>query len=256
MVEVLEKEKEIQGVARRQVDKFRPMKIDEPVREEFKSGFNQNVTGTGTSQQIKNTVIRRSKFIIQAKRVLVIAGVLIISAIIIYPFFRNGNEGMRFSLTGEQTIEKKGQEIVQHIKKPKLYGIDKLNQRFNLSAEEAVQNGVNSTTMNKLTGDIYLKDGGWVNILADTGDYDTSTKMLKMNGNVQIYSDNGYELHADRAEVNLDTSEAVGYDNVHFQGALGVIDSNIINIKKGGDVIQFSGGVHMTAFPEATAVEQ
>jgi lipopolysaccharide export system protein LptC len=247
-------EKEItQTVVKRQVDKLRPMMADEqPVDEPITKEFSSIEPPKEITDSFKKSIIRRSKIIIQAKRLLVLAGVLLIAAIVIYPLFKENKEAVSFSLTGGAVNDvKQGDELVQHIQKPKIYGIDESNQRYMISAEEAIQNGVKSVFLTKISGDIYLKDGGWVNILADNGEYFSSEKMMKLNGNVQIYGDNGYEMHADYAEMKMDKSEASGHDNVRLQGPLGTIDSTEFRMKNAGDFIQFSGGVHMVAYPEA-----
>ena len=61
-----------------------------------------------------------------------------------------------------------------------------------------------------------------MNATAEAGFFDMDTSMLKMSGGIAVYSDNGYELHTESADVDLkkglfmardrDRSGSVRYD--------------------------------------------
>jgi lipopolysaccharide export system protein LptC len=104
-------------------------------------------------------------------------------------------------------------------------GVDEKNQPYSLLAAQATKpstlQGIFDLT--KPEGEITLQNGTWIDSKADFGRYDEKGKKLWLGGNVRIFHDNGTQLTADEALINLDTHEAWGNKNVLIQGAFGTI---------------------------------
>lgn len=104
-------------------------------------------------------------------------------------------------------------------------GIDEKNQPYSLFAAQATKpaslHGIFDLT--KPEGEITLQSGAWIDGKADFGRYDESGKKLWLGGNVRIFHDNGTQITADEAQIDLKTSEAWGDKNVLIQGSFGTI---------------------------------
>lgn len=104
-------------------------------------------------------------------------------------------------------------------------GVDEKNQPYSLLAAQATKpsnmHGIYDLT--KPEGEITLQSGAWIDSKADYGRYDETGRKLWLGGNVRIFRDNGTQITADEAQINLDTNEAWGDKNVLIQGAFGTI---------------------------------
>ena len=103
--------------------------------------------------------------------------------------------------------------------------------------------------MEVLEGDILLDSGAWMQIGADRGVFDQESQLLVLESNVSLFSDSGYELHTDYAEIDLASGTAEGDMQVEGQGPAGLLNASGFAIADNGDRIRFTGPVHMTIFP-------
>lgn len=103
--------------------------------------------------------------------------------------------------------------------------------------------------MDVLEGDILLQSGAWMTLSADRGVFDQTDQRLILESNVNLYSDAGYELHTQEAEIDLASGTAQGDMQVEGQGPAGLLTAAGFVITDNGDRIRFTGPVHMTVFP-------
>lgn len=208
--------------------------------------FFDNWVNKSYSNDYHLLTLKHSSFIGKLKILIILIVVLLVTAIVIWPLTNVGQK--RFKLNfGDAEISKEDEKV--RMINPRLHGLDNQNQPYNITADNAVKTDEFNLVLQSLNGDILLKDGGWVNILSDIGNYNIETKKLDLNGSVNLFTDSGYEAFTEIAHVNLNEGMAAGDEEVFIQGPLGTIKANGFVIRENGDNIFFYGGVHLIAYP-------
>ena len=78
-------------------------------------------------------------------------------------------------------------------------------------------------------------------LVAESGLYDQTMKLLDLSGGVSLYHDSGYELHTDTARVDLARNTARGLDPVTGHGPQGRIEAEGFEIAEHAKSIVFTG---------------
>ena len=86
---------------------------------------------------------------------------------------------------------------------------------------------------------------------SDRGVYDRAGRLLEVEANVDVFTDDGYEFHSEYALIDLDNGVARGHFPVVGRGPAGEIRAQGFRIAEGGDRLVFDGRVHLTVFPGA-----
>ncbi|WP_298727158.1 LPS export ABC transporter periplasmic protein LptC [uncultured Ferrovibrio sp.] len=133
---------------------------------------------------------------------------------------------------------------------PRYRGTDSKDQPYVVTADRAVQDPEDSqqVTLDNVQADI-TSGGGWWSLMADTGLYHGGRQLLHLFGNVTVIGDNGYEMHGNSAEVNLETNVVISDEKVWGQSETGTIRANGLRIYDKGRVIVFVNGVNTTLYP-------
>ena len=142
-----------------------------------------------------------------------------------------------------------GQQIVN----ARFTGTDQEQRPFTITADTASQ-AVNTAGVIDLAfpkADITLQSGVWIAVSAETGLYDKKSQVLDLKGAVNLFHDEGYELHTTSARVELDKGEASGNDPVSGQGPFGRLNSTGFRILDRGKRLIFSGKSKLVLFPAA-----
>ncbi len=88
---------------------------------------------------------------------------------------------------------------------PRLTGTDRKGHPFLITADSAKQEGANMhrASLKNVQADMTLEKGRWLNATAVNGFIDMDKHWLALNGGIAVFSDDGYELHTTRANVDL-----------------------------------------------------
>ena len=131
---------------------------------------------------------------------------------------------------------------------PKLTGLDRDDQRFEVSANSAVQDADNPglVTMEQIQGRMTLDDGGWFRVEADGGEYNSDTNILTLTEDIEVTVSTGYVARLNGARVDfqegrVDTSNPV----LVFMNA-GIVTGNAMSMLNKGELVRFTGGTTMT----------
>src|SRR5262249_52283275 len=83
-------------------------------------------------------------------------------------------------------------------------GVDEKKRPFSISADKATQVTEDADTidLNQLQADMTMKDGAWLSLTADSGRLQRSKKLLDLMGQVNLFHDQGYELHTHNVHVD------------------------------------------------------
>jgi lipopolysaccharide export system protein LptC len=194
---------------------------------------------------------KHSSFVSLMKRRIIIAVTLLIALLIIWPLTDIGSSSykLNFDGSGAETIQNAHEK--PEMQNPKFHGIDKNNRPFNITALKGISLADNKILLDNINGDITLKDGSWISILSEQGNYNVETQELFLNGKVNLFMDNSYEFFTESANINLEENMATGVEKVRIQGKIGVLDANGFIIKNSGDEVLFLGGVKLVGSPKA-----
>jgi len=130
----------------------------------------------------------------------------------------------------------------------KYQGADAEGRMYTVTAAHARRDmsAPNSLTLEKPRADIALDGGKWLAAHAEKGLYDNDAGSLYLSDGVTLFHDDGYELKMQDMRIALKSRSGVTEKPVALQGPAALLNAAGMNIANGGDVIVFSGPVHVT----------
>jgi lipopolysaccharide export system protein LptC len=135
---------------------------------------------------------------------------------------------------------------------PHFDGIDEKKRPFSVSADQATQLD-QSTQLIGLTApqaDITLENGAWVTLTAADGRYQRQLRLLDLLGAVNLFHDQGYELHTRDMQVDLANGRATGHQPVQGQGPAGELTGDGLELSNGGKRILLTGHAHLHLYSD------
>jgi lipopolysaccharide export system protein LptC len=140
---------------------------------------------------------------------------------------------------------------------PKLTGFRSDGQPYSVTAEKALQDVKNPTTveLQKLTGDVGMAGGETMRISADSGIYDTLAQRMRVSGNVRM-SNARFDVRLRTADVDFKTGFYQSDDPVEIHiGEQTTVISDRATARNNGQQLTFEGHVRtrMNSPPDTTA---
>ncbi len=177
-----------------------------------------------------------SRFVRVMKILLPSLAAILLAVVVVWPKIRFDEAGFRIGFA------KLTPDAVQTLAmvNARYFGLDRDNRPFTITSDRAVQEDAQPDTidLDQPKADFTTKDGSGVFVQGDRGYYHQKAQLLDLVGNVSLYHDKGYELHTERAEVDLADSSARGDVPVHGQGPQGLLEGQGFRIRdKGADVL-------------------
>lgn len=190
---------------------------------------------------------RYSRFVGLMKFLLPVAAAALVVLVVTWPETADRDPGFRigYSASGPGDAETPGMINARYV------GTDRNDRPFVVTAESATAEPGNADRINlvALQADITLSGARWITVMADTGVYDRAAQTLTLGAAVSLYSDDGFELHAGSALVDLQDGAATSDAPVRAQGPLGVLTADSFRIAAAGQRLQFIGTVKATIDP-------
>lgn len=186
---------------------------------------------------------RYSRFVTIMKRALPIAALALIAAVAAYSLQPRQQNRVEMTFESMNEIDNDLAMI-----KPRLTGADNKGNPFVITADRAIQQGRNSrrAKLENVEADLTLDNSQWLNATARNGLFDGSTEMLALKDGIAVYSDTGYELHTQTAQVDLRKGLISGNQSVTGQGPEGNMRADSFRVNKTTRQIYLAGHVHMT----------
>ena len=193
--------------------------------------------------------LRYSRFVLVMKRVLPISAGLLIAAVIAYSLVPRQSEKLSLA-TENWTIINNDLTMT----KPRLTGTDRKGNPFVITAEAAVQDPANvrRATLKSVQADMTIDKTRWLNATAVNGFIDMAKGALALGGGIAVFTDDGYELHTERVNVDLKKGLFHGPVAVNGQGPMGTFRADTFDVDRDTSQIQLHGHVHMTIQPPAS----
>ena len=131
-------------------------------------------------------------------------------------------------------------------------GVDRQNQPFNVTADMATQKQADDDMieLQMPKADITLDNGDWLSLEARLGHYERSTEILDLEGAVQLFRDDGLELHTESARVELNGNNAEGFEPIKGQGPFGTLSGEGFRVENGGANVTVTGRSRLLIYPE------
>lgn len=190
--------------------------------------------------------LRYSRFVTVMKRALPIAAGALIAAVIAYSLVPRQSDKLKFTYQSMGTIDNDLAML-----KPRLTGVDQKGNPFTITADAAVQDRANirRATLKNVQADLSLDKGRWLNATAGGGVVDMDKNWLTLTGGIAVYSDDGYELHSERADVDLKQGVFHGPAPVTGHGPAGTLSADTFQVDRATNQLVLQGHVQMTILP-------
>lgn len=181
------------------------------------------------------------------KVILPVAAVAIVISMFAYSALLDFGENTTFTVS---EIERSGNEL--KMSQPRLTFLDKKEQEFVVTAATATQIGdrPNVWFLNSIVADMKPVDGGWMQLLSTEGELDSDAELMDLSGVIQVYTHDGYEMHATTANVNFGTGAVISKTPVQGKGPRAKLSAESMEIDESGDILHFEGNVRLTIEPE------
>ncbi|MGH7184667.1 MAG: LPS export ABC transporter periplasmic protein LptC [Pseudomonadota bacterium] len=126
---------------------------------------------------------------------------------------------------------------------PRFQGTDSRDRPFTVTAERAVQDLTDDDIilLARPQADMTLEDGAWVALKADQGFYHRDAETLQLAGGVDLFHDQGYEIHTPSAAIDLNGGTAEGHEPVEARGPFGQLTSEGFRVAERGARVEFTG---------------
>ncbi len=188
---------------------------------------------------IRASVQKYSRFVSTMKIVLPTVAVLLLALVIILPQLRSKPE----QIAGEVDISTDASGTTLSLVNARYFGTDTAGQQFSVTAQSVRESSADKDNID-LEGpqaDISLNDGTWLMVGADKGLYHRETQTLDLSGAVNLFQDQGYELHTESATILLEKGRATSASPVRTQGPFGVLESQGFELEDKGKIVHFTG---------------
>ena len=184
-----------------------------------------------------------SRFVGMMKLLLPLLGLGLVVTLVVWP--NEFQKATGFHLAYVSSVADGGVDLT--MLRPRYLGTDSRNQPFVVTADSATQDPVDQRliTLVRLQADMSMTDGSWFTVMADNGIYHQQKQFLRLEGAINLFSDQGYEFNARSADVNLKSGKAVSSFPVDGQGPFGTIRADSLEIAEFGEKLLFLGNVKM-----------
>ncbi|MBV9550340.1 MAG: LPS export ABC transporter periplasmic protein LptC [Alphaproteobacteria bacterium] len=174
------------------------------------------------SARARSSVIdarRYTRFVMRMKRVTALSALAVILAVLGFFFVARAPRNLPLSF---ETLGSLKNDLA--MVSPRLSGMDSSGNPFVITARLAVQDAKNPkrATLENVEADLTTPKG-WLNARAMHGHVDMNASWLTLDSGIDVFSDSGYSLHTERADVDLKHNVVIGNREVAGQGPLGAI---------------------------------
>jgi len=179
------------------------------------------------------------------KFILLAIGVFMLLATFIWPTILPSFSGIS-TLIKDVKIEPNGESAMFNLN---YHGTNEDGQPFGVTAAKATRDMSKAKDDEKATinltspqADFTTKEGSFVALTADNGVYHEKQNDLELQGNVEIFHDNGSTFSAPQLSVDLDTNKAWTSTPVVVHGSFGEIEAEKgMEVIDGGRKVIFQG---------------
>lgn len=132
----------------------------------------------------------------------------------------------------------------------KYQGVDGEGRAYTIAADTASRDTQNTDAvlLQNPTADLVMPNGDKITVRAERGRYDTTTTDIRLQDNVVLTHDGGYEMRLQDIEGNVKNRTALTGNAVFLQGPMGKLAAAGMDIQDSGDMIVFEGPIALTLY--------
>lgn len=199
-------------------------------------------------QRLRATdALRYSRFVSVMKKVLPFGALVLMAAVVAYSVMPRHNDRMM----AMQQSGNLARDLT--MTKSSFTGTDEKGNPFKITAAEVIQDPKSKNTraeLKQIDADMQFENGTWLNATAAHGWIDSETSILKLDGGISVYTDNGYELHTKSATAQIKANILEGFEGVKGHGPTGQFSADRFHFDRVKKQLNLSGHVHMTLYPQ------
>jgi len=188
----------------------------------------------------------RTRVVGWLKYALPLAAVVIVTVIVVWPDMHRKNS---FQISFAGIAE--GEDGSVGMAGGQLQGVDRKGQPYTVTAALALPDKSDPQQMRleQPQADITTLKGAWISIRADQGQLNRLHHTLAFTGRIEIFSDSGFEVHANSATINMKAGTFASTEPVRGQGPLGLLNAMAMRGEDRGRQIYFDGPVKAVFYP-------
>lgn len=194
-----------------------------------------------SQQSLLKSIGSYTKFVLFSKMFLGGLSVLLMLTLIILPVINADEEGLRIAFS---TVKGKADSLPL-MTNPTFQGVDDNNQPYMITADSALQHDAQTIVLSNIQADIFTEDNSWLSVSANKGTLNTEAKHLLLQGDVELFQDQGYEFKTQEVSVDMNQHIARGTQKVDGSGPAGVIAANGFEWDNNKRIMRFVGGVNL-----------
>ncbi|MGO1076191.1 LPS export ABC transporter periplasmic protein LptC [Inquilinus sp. CA228] len=137
------------------------------------------------------------------------------------------------------------------IQNPRYSGVDEAARPYTVWATLAKQVEDQIFDLNRPKGELKLQNGLVLNLDAQAGKLDRSSKSVHLSGNVTLRRSDGTTMITDAADIDLADKGARSSTPVTAEGPFGTLSAGGFKVEQQGDVIIFTGPTKLFLKPGA-----
>ena len=137
---------------------------------------------------------------------------------------------------------------------PRLSGYTHDNRAYELAAAAATQDISDPQTvhLDQVVARIAEPAGGFMSLEAKTGAFNTGDEILRLDGNIVVKSDEGYEMRLEQARVEMRQAAIISERPVEIDMLNGKLRASTMRIDEQGSRVLFGGGVSLLFRPSGS----
>ncbi|HEU5046839.1 MAG TPA: LPS export ABC transporter periplasmic protein LptC [Rickettsiales bacterium] len=191
------------------------------------------------------SVAHHTKLVHLTKALLFVLVAVLVCVLLFYPIIRK-NTSIRIAFTS--TAEKNNTPPPTTMVNANFHGFDASNQPYSITAKTALQVDAENVLLDQVNGDISLNSGVWFTAQANKGNLQIKQEQLFLSGAVELFNDQGYEMHTESMHIDIAKKIAVTEDPVSGQGPLGTLKSHGAVFNGAQSIATFNGPVFVTIY--------
>tara|TARA_R110002073_G_scaffold3282_9_gene22166 strand:- start:4917 stop:5612 length:696 start_codon:yes stop_codon:yes gene_type:complete len=193
---------------------------------------------------------RRRTAFVRVLRFAFIAGIFALLALLAVQLFLGASSG--------PAIPDEAVSTDVRMVNPRITGRDENLTPYALTADVAIRrrdnaDGLTELERPRLDYDFLNTGANASEVLAQTGTFDPTNRVLDLYSDVNLNTDNGYSFASQHARIYLREERVVGEMPVTGSGPVGTITAERYEIHEGGNRVIFEGNVHARIVQARTA---
>jgi lipopolysaccharide export system protein LptC len=175
------------------------------------------------------------------------AAVVLIGVVIAWSLWGQIEDGFRIGFSFIDPDEAKTLRMVQ----PRFAGMQDDSRPYLVTADEAIRASPTARIVRLINpkGDMTMKGGAWVALMAASGNYDQKGGTLDLDDGVELFHDKGMHFASKTAHIDLKAGTAEGHDPVTGNGPSIDITGEGFKVLEGGKRIIFTGKAKAVLYP-------